>query len=68
MLAWTGTRPTPCWRAMVGQEAINKASEQARRFRVESVPIFIIDGKFTLGGAQPLEAFFEGFRQAVDLR
>jgi predicted DsbA family dithiol-disulfide isomerase len=45
-----------------GQEAIKEAGEQARRFRVDGVPFFIIDGKITLSGAQPPDAFLEAFR------
>ena len=48
-----------------GQEAIKEAGEQARRFRVEGVPFFIIDDKITMSGAQPPEAFLEAFRQAL---
>jgi predicted DsbA family dithiol-disulfide isomerase len=48
-----------------GLEAIKEADHQARRFRVEGVPFFIINGKFTLSGAQPPEAFLDAFRQAV---
>jgi hypothetical protein len=32
---------------------------------VDGVPFFIINGKITLGGAQPPEAFLEAFKQAV---
>jgi predicted DsbA family dithiol-disulfide isomerase len=48
-----------------GLEAIKESGEMARRFRVEGVPFFIINGKITLGGAQPPEAFLEAFRQVV---
>jgi predicted DsbA family dithiol-disulfide isomerase len=48
-----------------GQEAIKEAGEQARRFRVDGVPFFIIGGKITLAGAQPPDAFLEAFRQAT---
>jgi len=51
-----------------GQEAINEANELARRFRVEGVPFFVINGKVTLSGAQPPEAFLEAFKQAVGQR
>ena len=50
-----------------GMEAIREADELARRFRVEGVPFFIVNGKATLSGAQQPEAFFEAFRQAVVL-
>ena len=48
-----------------GLEAIKEAGEQARQFRVEGVPFFIIGGKITLAGAQPPDAFLEAFRQAT---
>jgi predicted DsbA family dithiol-disulfide isomerase len=34
-----------------GMEAIRDADEQARRFRVEGVPFFIVNGEITLSGA-----------------
>lgn len=46
-----------------GQEAIREADELARRVRVEGVPFFVINGKVTLSGAQPPEAFLEAFGQ-----
>ncbi len=48
-----------------GQEAIRDADEQARRFRVDSVPFFVINGRVTLSGAQPPDAFLEGFKEAL---
>jgi len=48
-----------------GLGAIKEAEDQARRFRVDGVPFFIIDGKITLSGAQSPEAFLEAFRQAI---
>jgi hypothetical protein len=48
-----------------GMEAIREADEHARRLRVEGVPFFIINGKITLSGAQPPDAFLEAFRQAL---
>jgi predicted DsbA family dithiol-disulfide isomerase len=48
-----------------GLEAIKEANELARRFRVEGVPFFIVNGKVTLSGAQPPEVFLEAFRQTV---
>jgi predicted DsbA family dithiol-disulfide isomerase len=47
-----------------GQEAIREADDLARRVRVEGVPLFVINGRVTLSGAQPPEAFLEAFRQA----
>jgi predicted DsbA family dithiol-disulfide isomerase len=48
-----------------GLEAIKEAEEQARRFRVEGVPFFIINGKLTLSGAQQPVAFLEAFGRAL---
>jgi predicted DsbA family dithiol-disulfide isomerase len=48
-----------------GLEAIREADELSRRFRVEGVPFFIINGKVTLSGAQQPDAFLEAFRQAL---
>src|SRR5262245_39627395 len=39
-----------------GLEAIKEADELARRFRVDGVPFFIINGKITLSGAQQPDA------------
>ena len=48
-----------------GLEAIKEANELARRFRVEGVPFFIVNGKATLSGAQQPEAFLEAFKQVA---
>ena len=47
--------------------AISKASEQARQFRVDSVPFFVVNNQITLSGAQAPETFLEAFKQASDL-
>jgi len=47
-----------------GQEAIREADELARRVRVEGVPFFVINGKITLSGAQPPNAFLAAFEQS----
>jgi len=47
-----------------GMVALREADELGRQFRVDGVPFFVINGKITLGGAQPPEAFLEAFRQA----
>ena len=46
-----------------GMEAIKEAEGLSQRHRVDGVPFFIINGKITLGGAQPPEAFLEAFAQ-----
>lgn len=48
-----------------GLEAIREANELARRVGVEGVPFFIINGKVTLSGAQPPDAFLAAFTQAL---
>jgi predicted DsbA family dithiol-disulfide isomerase len=48
-----------------GLEAMKDAGALARRFRVEGVPFFVANGRLTLSGAQPPDAFLEAFRQAV---
>jgi predicted DsbA family dithiol-disulfide isomerase len=49
-----------------GLEAIQEADQLSRRFRVEGVPFFIVNGTLTLSGAQPPDAFLEAFRQAAE--
>ena len=49
-------------------QAIKEADEQARRFRVEGVPFFIVNGRLTLSGAQQPDVFFEAFKQAIETR
>jgi predicted DsbA family dithiol-disulfide isomerase len=46
-------------------EAIKEADGLARRFRVDGVPFFIVNGKITLSGAQQPDAFLEAFKQAL---
>jgi predicted DsbA family dithiol-disulfide isomerase len=48
-----------------GMEAIKEAGEMARRFRVEGVPFFVVNGKVTLSGAQQPDAFLDAFRESV---
>jgi predicted DsbA family dithiol-disulfide isomerase len=48
-----------------GMEAIKEAEEVSRRHRVDGVPFFIINGKFTLAGAQQPDGFLEAFNQAI---
>ena len=48
-----------------GLEAFTDADAQARRFRVEGVPFFIVNGTHTLSGAQQPDAFLAVFSQAV---
>jgi predicted DsbA family dithiol-disulfide isomerase len=47
-----------------GLKAIREADVPARRFRVEGVPFFIVNGTLTLSGAQQPDAFLEAFHQA----
>jgi len=48
-----------------GMEAIKEAGNQARQFRVDGVPFFVIGGKITLSGAQPPDAFLDAFKKAL---
>jgi predicted DsbA family dithiol-disulfide isomerase len=48
-----------------GLEAMKGPDALARRFRVEGVPFFIINGTLTLSGAQQPEVLLAGFRQAA---
>ncbi len=48
-----------------GMDAVKQAEAHARRFRVEGVPFFIVNGTITLSGAQQQEVFLEAFRQAI---
>ena len=47
-----------------GMEAIKEAEELSRRHLVEGVPFFVINGRVTLSGAQPPEAFLTAFTQS----
>jgi predicted DsbA family dithiol-disulfide isomerase len=46
-------------------ETIREADGLARRYRVDGVPFFIINGTLTLSGGQPPDAFLAAFRQVV---
>ena len=48
-----------------GLEAITEANALARRFRVDGVPFFLINGEFSLSGAQQPDRFLEAFDQAI---
>jgi len=48
-----------------GLRAIEEAHQLARRFGVDGVPFFIINGDVTLSGAQPLDVFIAAFDQAL---
>jgi predicted DsbA family dithiol-disulfide isomerase len=48
-----------------GLEAIKEADALARRFRVDGVPFFIVNGTLTLSGARQPDAFLAVFRQAT---
>jgi predicted DsbA family dithiol-disulfide isomerase len=47
-----------------GMDAIREVEGLSQLHGVSGVPFFVIDGKVTLSGAQPPEAFLEAFRQA----
>jgi predicted DsbA family dithiol-disulfide isomerase len=48
-----------------GLETVKEADTLARRFRVDGVPFFVVNGTFTLSGAQQPDAFLAVFRQAA---
>jgi predicted DsbA family dithiol-disulfide isomerase len=48
-----------------GREAVQEADEQARRYRVDGVPFFIVNDKVALAGAQQPEVFLEAFTQSL---
>ena len=49
-----------------GIEAIREGEELSRRHRVDGVPFFIVNGHFTLAGAQEPNTFFDVFGQSFD--
>jgi predicted DsbA family dithiol-disulfide isomerase len=51
-----------------GLEALKEAEGLSRQHRVDGVPFFIVNGQFTLAGAQHPDAFIEAFRQAETLK
>jgi len=51
-----------------GIDAIKEAGEQAREFRVDSVPFFVVNRKLTLSGAQPIDVILAAFNQALALK
>jgi predicted DsbA family dithiol-disulfide isomerase len=48
-----------------GLEKIKQAEAQARRYRVEGVPFFVVNDRFTLSAAQQPDTVLEAFRQAL---
>jgi predicted DsbA family dithiol-disulfide isomerase len=48
-----------------GLEPMKDGDALARRFRVDGVPFFIVNGTLTLSGAQQPDAFLAVFRQAT---
>ena len=48
-----------------GLDAIKDADALARRFGVDGVPFFIVNGRITLSGAQQPDAFIEAFRRVA---
>ena len=49
-----------------GMNAIKEAGEQAQRFRVDSVPFFVINNEIMLSGAHPPEDFLTAFNQTLN--
>jgi predicted DsbA family dithiol-disulfide isomerase len=48
-----------------GMDALKAADERVRRFRVDSVPFFVVNDAITLSGAQVPDAFVAAFNQAL---
>ena len=48
-----------------GMDTIKEAGDQARRFRVDGVPFFIINSEITLSGAQSPDVFVAAFNKAI---
>lgn len=68
VVAEAGLARSKAGEMLAGQEglaALRESDEFNQRFRVDTVPYFIINGKITLSGAQPPEALLEAFRKAV---
>lgn len=51
-----------------GMDAIEEAGEQAQRFRVDSVPFFIINSEIAIQGAQSPDVFFVAFNSRSNRR
>lgn len=49
-----------------GVEAVSQSGELSRQHHVDSVPFFVVNGMFTLAGAQLPEDFLRVFGQAFD--
>jgi len=58
-------KPKAVLESVEGMDAIKEAADLVRRFRVEGVPFFIVNGKITLSGAQQPDAFLEAFNHVV---
>jgi hypothetical protein len=48
-----------------GLEALKDGAALARRYRVDGVPFFVVNGRLTMSGAQQPDAFLAVFRQAT---
>jgi predicted DsbA family dithiol-disulfide isomerase len=49
-----------------GLDAVRAGEEQARRLGVSGVPLFVVNGRVALSGAQPPELFLQAFEQACE--
>ena len=63
--------PKEVTRALLDDESIGKAEvekerrEFGRKWNCRGVPLFVVDGKYPLSGAQPPEAFDEIFEEIL---
>lgn len=51
-----------------GLKAMKENDEQIRRFQVDGVPFFIVNGKVTLSGAKQPDAFLAAFAETLSLK
>lgn len=49
-----------------GAEELRTALDEARQLGIRAVPSFVLDGKYLVEGAQPVEALEQVFRQVLD--
>ena len=49
-------------------DAVRRDEQEARRIGVRGVPFFVLDGQYSVSGAQPSEVFLGALRQAWDAR
>src|SRR4028119_2528210 len=48
-----------------GRGEVLRSQEEARELGISGVPFFVIDGKWAISGAQPVEAFLRAFDEVA---